>query len=217
MTRTPIALASDSLARWSSALSAEEGKRSLLLAQRAEAEEARTQAQADLALWEQVSTLFAHTAEAAREQMRRHVEHTVTAALQAVFGAEFSFRIELAVKAGLPVAEWKVSSPYGDTMLETDPEDARGGGIVDVVSMALRLAVLELYQSPRLEGPIVLDEPARMISAEFQASFADFLKAYSSEVHRQVIMVTHSADLAEGATRRYMVSQANGQSDVRRG
>lgn len=211
---TPITLASASLARWSSALSAEEGRRALLLEQRAEAEEARTQAQKDLALWEQVGVLFAHTAEAAREQMRRHVEHTVTAALQAVFGQDFAFKIELAVKAGQPVAEWRVSSPYGDTTLETDPEDARGGGIVDVVSMALRLAVLELYQ-PKLQGPIILDEPARCLSAEHQPAFAEFLQAYSNETRRGVIMVTHSDVLAAGGTRRYIVSQSLGHSEVR--
>ncbi len=170
----------------------------------------------DIQVWEQVQTLFTKVSEFARAQLKLRIEQTVTAALQAVFCDDgLSFVIDMGTRDGKPTAEWSVVSRYGDMTVAGDPESARGGGIADVVSLALRLALLELAR-PKPEGPVVLDEPGKMISREYLPNVAEFLKQYAAKTGRQIIMVTHHEALAEAAHCSYRVTQQGGISEVSR-
>jgi DNA repair exonuclease SbcCD ATPase subunit len=99
--------------------------------------------------------------------------------------------------------------------VETAPQDARGGGVVDVISLALRLALLEAFRPP-VGGPVILDEPAKHVSEEFAPQVAQFLKSFSQSLGRQVIMVSHNQHLADSADVAYLVEMAQGRSSVRR-
>jgi DNA repair exonuclease SbcCD ATPase subunit len=166
-------------------------------------------------VFEQVAVLLQQTSEHARKQAREQIEMLVTNTLRAVFGGDYSFRIELTEKAGRPEAEFYVISQFGGEKLETRPQDSRGGGVVDVVSLGLRMAMLETYR-PRLEGALILDEPAKHVSDDFLQPTAQFLKTISDFFGRQVIMVTHIAHLAETAEVAYSVVLRDGQSVVTR-
>jgi DNA repair exonuclease SbcCD ATPase subunit len=166
-------------------------------------------------IFEQVTVLLQQTSEHARKQAREQIEMLVTNTLRSVFGGEYSFRIDLTEKAGRPEAEFYVLSTYGGEKLETRPQDSRGGGVVDVVSLGLRIAMLETYR-PRLEGALILDEPAKHVSEDFIMPTAQFLKMVSDFFGRQVIMVTHNAHLAETAEVAYSVTLRDEQSVVTR-
>lgn len=169
----------------------------------------------DLDIWRQVQILFSRVSEYAREQLKRRIEETVTAALQAVF-MDDSLRFQVAIRTlgNQPAADWEVVSRYGDTKIANSPEDARGGGIVDVVSIALRLAMMELSR-PKPGGPVILDEPGKHVSAEFAPNLAFFLKSYAEKTGRQVLMVTHNGALAEVADKAFRVTKnAEGVSEV---
>lgn len=179
-----------------------------------------TQAETDIETWQKIQALFGKVSEFAREQLTTRVEQTVTAALQAIFkDPRLEFKIEPLTLGGKPAARWQVVSAYetdGETTTVTaNPEDARGGGITDVVSLALRLALLELAR-PKPEGPVLLDEPGKMISAEYVPNLAEFLRQYAKRTGRQVIMVTHHEALADVADTAYRVEQRNGISEVAR-
>jgi DNA repair exonuclease SbcCD ATPase subunit len=77
------------------------------------------------------------------------------------------------------------------------------------------MAMLETYR-PRLEGALILDEPAKHVSDDFLQPTAQFLKVISDFFGRQVIMVTHIAHLAETAETAYSVVLKDGQSVVTR-
>lgn len=191
------------------------GQLELLQRQYAEKEEALSQARHDLEIWHQVQILFAKSSEFAREQLKRRIEETVTAALQAVFMDDsLRFQVVMRTLGNQPAADWEVVSRYGDTEIANSPEDARGGGIVDVVSIALRLAMMELSR-PRPGGPIILDEPGKMVSAEYAPNLAYFLKQYAGKTGRQVIMVTHNGALAEVADKSYrVIKDSDGVSEA---
>jgi len=191
------------------------GQLALLQKQHIEKTAALRGAQEDVRVWEQVQVLLAKVSDFAREQMVRHIERAVTAALVAVFGDEgYEFRVALrSVGGGQPAADWQVVSHYGDVEVAGTPEDARGGGVVDVVSIALRLAMMELVR-PRVEGPVILDEPGKMVSEQYAPNLAYFLKQYAARSGRQVIMITHNAALAEVADKSYRVGQRDGISEV---
>ena len=135
-----------------------QGQRELLQQQCDEKEQQLTQAQADIDLWRQVQVLLGKASEFARQQLKTRIEQTVTAALAAIFNdSTMKFEVEMSTIGGKPAADWRVVSCYeipakaGDEDVKisaytvvASPEDAKGGGVTDVVSLALRLALLEL-------------------------------------------------------------------------
>lgn len=190
------------------------GQKQLLEKQLMDKQNDLDQTRQNLATWEQVQVLFTKVSEFAREQLKTRIEETVTAALLAVFGEGYTFRIHMRQLGNQPAAEWQVVSQYGDVEVAASPEDARGGGITDVVSLALRLAMLEILK-PRPEGPVIFDEPAKMVSAEYAGNLAYFLKQYAAKTGRQVILVTHNPQLADAADKSYLVTQKDGVSEVK--
>jgi DNA repair exonuclease SbcCD ATPase subunit len=194
----------------------EAGQLALLEQQQAEKQQQLQQAKDDIDVWQQVQTMFSEVSEYSRKQLKLRIEETVTAALQAIFCEDnIKFVIDIKVSNGKPAAEWTVVSSFGDFAVAASPEDAKGGGITDVVSLALRLALLELAR-PKPTGPVILDEPGKMISREYLPNVADFLKQYLQQTGRQGLMITHAEALAEVADVSYRVSQADGISEVTR-
>lgn len=192
------------------------GQYDLLQKQKANKEQEYSQIKTDIEVWQQVQILFGKVSEFAREQLKLRIEETCTAALQAIFCTDdISFVIEMNTIGGKPAANWSVVSKYGESVVAANPEDARGGGVTDVVSLALRLALLELAR-PKLDGPVILDEPGKMISREYLPNVAAFLKSYAKKTGRQIIMVTHHEVLAEVADISYRITQTNGISEVTR-
>lgn len=190
------------------------GRLQLLESQQTEKNAALAQVRANTETWRLVQVLFTQVSEFAREQLKTRVEATVTAALRAVFGDEsLRFEVEIREVGGRPAAEWRVVSAYADTEIANSPEDARGGGIVDVVSLALRLALLELSR-PKPGGSVLLDEPGKMISTEYAEHVAHFLRSYLQRTGRQGLMITHNAALAEAADRSYRVTRVAEHSEV---
>lgn len=197
------------------ALHRRQGEASRLTASRTAALEGLTTAKETADTCERVALLLQQTAQEARDIARGRIEGLVTQALQAVFGAEYRFAIELTERGGRPEAEFYVVSPDFETgaLMQTRPQDSRGGGVVDIVSLALREAMLETYR-PRLEGPVILDEPAKMVSADYIGPTAEFLAAVTKAYERQVLLVTHQEALAATADRTFRVEIREGQSVV---
>jgi len=168
---------------------------------------------AKLELLEQVKAVLQSTSEYAREQAKQQIELLVSHALQYVFGSEIEFSIKLNIVRNRPEAEFYVVSKYGSLTVENRPEDARGGGVVDVISLALRIAMLQSYQ-PDINGPLVLDEPAKHVSEDYIANVAEFLRYVSQVFGRQVIMVTHNRTLTDIADTAYKVEMKDGKSQL---
>lgn len=163
---------------------------------------------------EAVSMLLVKTADASREAGRKRMESVVTRALQSVFGPDFTFEIEMDESGGKPVARFLVCS-VGENgeVVKNEPQDSRGGGINDIVAFALQVATLVVYNEPKIQGPILLDEPGKHVSEEYVVKFGDFLQFISKTFNRQIIMVTHQAHLAATADK-MLISQTVGGKTV---
>jgi DNA repair exonuclease SbcCD ATPase subunit len=168
--------------------------------------------QYNLDIWRQVQILFGKVSEYARAQLKLRIEETVTAALQGIMNDD-KIRFQIAMKTfnNQPAAEWLVISYCDGAEVAVSPEDARGGGIVDIVSIALRLAMMELAR-PKPGGPLMFDEPGKHVSWEYAPNLAHVLKEYAQSTGRQIVMVTHNDDLAEVADITIQVSMSDGIS-----
>lgn len=150
----------------------------------------------------------------ARESARLRLETTVTDALRYVYGPEFRFIIEIDEGGKRAEAEFYVESISDGEAIRNKPEDSRGGGVIDLISIALRVSLIQIHSNPSIKGPIILDEPGKHVSADYTMKLATFLKQMSAAFGRQIIISTHQSDLASIADEQIEVEMKGGRSYV---
>lgn len=191
----------------------EEGKKEKLLEQKCELEKEIKKLNEEVELLEKVAILLQKTSDYARIQATNQIESLVTKCLQFIFSSNIEFLVELEELRGRSSAEFYVVNELDNMIIKTKPELSRGGGVVDIVSLALRISFLELNK-PKIEGPLILDEPAKHVSNEYIYNVAEFLKQTSEMFNRQIIMVTHDNHLASIAGNSYRVELEDYESVV---
>lgn len=141
---------------------------------------------------ELIENIFRKSAEYAKTVSVTHIENVVSSALNAVFGGEHQFKIDFENKSRQSVIVFTLDDGVTKTRLER-PDYGRGGGKIDIVTLALRLAILEITRS---DGPIFLDEVGKHISKEFLEKTGAFLQNFSEVFGRQIFLITHNDELA---------------------
>lgn len=190
----------------------EESKREILLS-RKEVLEKKQLEKEEVDTLEKVMILFQKSSKYAREQGKFQIEILATKSLEYIFKKNYSFEIEISEKRNVSNAEFFIVEENENGSVKTKPEISKGGGIVDIVSLALRMSFLENY-NPKVEGPLILDEPTKHVSEEYTFDVGDFLLQFSNQMKRQIIMITHNPHLASLSKNIYRVSQENGISKV---
>lgn len=191
--------------------SKEEGKKEKISEQIDEYNNNIKKIQSDIDLIGKVSLLLQRTSEFARNQAKIQIESLTSNCLQFIFENNTEFKIEIEELYGKANAEFYVTTNIDDTIIKTKPEQSRGGGVVDIISLALRIAFLQVHK-PKIEGPLILDEPAKHVSADYIFNVADFLKRTSEIFERQIIMVTHNNHLAAIGTKSYRIDMKKSKS-----
>ncbi|MDD7362992.1 MAG: ATPase [Peptoniphilus sp.] len=201
------------LTAFSKEIGREEGRRDLMRENLKRQEDALKAIEDEEKCLNGVVFLLQKSADFSRGQAKNQVEDIVTQSIAYIMQNSSKFTVELSEKRGLPIAEFFVESDYGDYRVKTKPEQSRGGGVVDIVSLALRIAFLENHR-PKIEGPLFLDEPGKHISNDYIFNMGEFLKECSRLFNRQVIMVTHDDYLTNICDRAFRVDIRNGKSEV---
>lgn len=192
----------------------QKGRKEQLMEQRSKLEIKLQKCIDNIELLEKVRILLSKVSEFAREQSRVQIESLVTNCLQFIFDTNLKFGIEINEVRGRPEAEFFVISNFTDQIIKTKPQDARGGGVIDIISLAIRIAMLECSDD-EIKGPVILDEPAKHVSDECIVQVSEFLKQVTLMFKRQVIMVTHNNHLREMADKWYKVEMVEGISIVK--
>ncbi len=158
----------------------------------------KTEAEKQLGQYDLVQILLQKTSDYARQQAKTRIEAIVSEALNVVYGGNHHFVIDLVVRSNRPEADYYLSCDGVVTQLKP-PDYGRGGGKIDVITLALRLAITEILQIP---GPLFLDEVGKHIDKIEDGdntaieNLAYFLQQYSHQFGRQIILITHNDTLA---------------------
>lgn len=198
------------LRQQSQRLAEKKGRRSLLTQQKDEAILLRLEAEKQLGVFDLVQILLQKTSEYARQQVKTQIEEIVTSALSVVFDKQYRFWMQVEVRSNQPEVDYYLESDDVITQLRK-PDYDRGGGEVDIITLALRLAIAELDGTT---GTFWLDEVGKHVSADYSPNVAYFLKQYSEKFDRQIVLVTHNTHLAEIGDVSLEVSQRGGVSLV---
>ena len=161
--------------------------------------------------------VFNHASSVSRETAKNHFEQIVTNALQFVTqSTDYEFVIQELTSRSKPSYEFYVKSTVNGIECLQKPEDANGGGFVDIISVALKYAYLEVFNDPKImSATLFYDEPGKMISDNMSVKFAEYLKFLGTQYGRQTIMITHNENIANIADTTFNVKKdLNGISIV---
>lgn len=131
--------------------------------------------------------LIQGVAAATQDQLRVRLEGITQTALDVVFPGSYIFKVEFTPRRGRTEVDMWLDKD-GTRM---DPLDSNGGGVVDVISLALRICCLTLSTNARV---LLLDEPFKFIRGKARQRLGDMLKAISRRLGIQVIMVADVSD-----------------------
>lgn len=126
-------------------------------------------------------------AAATQDQLRVRLEGITQTALDVVFPGSYIFKVEFTPRRGRTEVDMWLDKD-GTRM---NPLDSNGGGVVDVISLALRICCLTLSTNARV---LLLDEPFKFIRGKARQRLGDMLKAISRRLGIQVIMVADVSD-----------------------
>lgn len=140
---------------------------------------------------EKAQVFIQDVAKKTQERLKYHIEDVVQLAVDSIFPDEYTFSINFDIKYGKTSADLvftKNGYPL-DIMMQA------GGGLVDIASLALRIATWSLSKT---DNVLVLDEPiARVQPAELQAIAWDVIKELSHRLKLQFIIVSNSTNNGE--------------------
>jgi DNA repair exonuclease SbcCD ATPase subunit len=126
-------------------------------------------------------------AQLTQQQLEQQLSDIVTPAIQAIFGKPYVFKIKYVQKRKKTEAEIYL---IDENENEYNPMEDNGGGICDVVALALRLACWKI-SSPQSAPILFFDEPLKFVSLDYYEDTCEFLIEIIRQLKLQVIMVTH--------------------------
>jgi ABC-type glutathione transport system ATPase component len=93
-----------------------------------------------------------------------------------------------------------------------DLMEDEGGTLVQIVAMALRIAVWTLAPTAPV---LIFDEPGTAVSAQYKPIFAEVIRGLSQRLGVQILMVSHDDTYIATADRVFTVTQGpDGRSQV---
>lgn len=135
---------------------------------------------------------FQTVAEDTQNQIRYHIEKLVQTALDSVFPSIYNFNIMFEQKRGRTEARFFLERDG----YEIDIMTGTGGGIADIIAMALRITIFTLS---RRRNVIILDEPLKFVSKKYQPIIVNLLSELRNELNIQFIISTHNDEIIESA------------------
>lgn len=176
-----------------------------------------TKLENDNLILDKAITVLTSAANTSRDNARAHFEKIVTDALQFVTqSTDYEFIIKDLPGRAKASYDFFIKSTVNGVECIQKPEDANGGGFVDIISVASKYAYLEIFNDPKImSGTLFFDEPGKMISEQMSVKFAEYLKFLGNHYNRQTIMITHNNNLSSVADRTFIVSKdVNGISNA---
>lgn len=145
-----------------------------------------------------------------QQELEYHISNLVSAAISSVFpSSNYEFKVKFIERRGRTECDLLLIKD-GE---EIDPMSAVGGGLVDVISFALRVAFLSM-EKDRVTPLLLLDEPFKHLSTDLQDQVGIMLKEISSKIGIQTIYISHAEEAVEGADKVFHITYEDNKSRI---
>ena len=147
-----------------------------------------------------------------QETFQEKVESLVTLIISAAFDRPFTFHLRF--EEGTGIMKRMICKPViKEEDVEYFPKDEMGGGILDIIALALRIIIWSLKE-PRSRGVFILDEPFSS-STSLMERIGPLLKILSKELKFQLIIVHYSGALWHICDKVWRVTHSGKRSRVK--
>lgn len=160
----------------------------------------------DLNVVSESQTFVQSVAQSVQSKLSSKIDGIVNLGLSTCF-PNYTFKMEYVASRGKTEVVFVVKD--GDSQI--DPMNQCGGGLVDVLSFCLRMAV---YSISNVNNVIILDEPFRFLSKSLRPKVAELLEVLCDKLNLQLIEVTHIDEFAENSDKRIFIKKIDGVSKV---
>jgi DNA repair exonuclease SbcCD ATPase subunit len=131
-----------------------------------------------------------------RDKIKDGFEQIVTHALQYIYDDSYSFELEFGRRGNLQELDFNIKTPGFEEACS--PLDTSGGGVLDIISLALRCVLLEV-SVPKIEGFILFDESFKHLSKDYLPFASEFLNELNKRLNRQIILISHQSEFIDNA------------------
>lgn len=145
----------------------------------------------------------------AQEDVKKKVETLVTLAIRTVFDRPLTFKLIFEEKRKNVEARPVIIEGGHEYV----PKDDMGGGLIDIISFALRLVLWQISK-PRSRSIFILDEPFKFTGALIERA-GEMLQYLSKELGFQVVLISHDDELIGMCDRVYRISHDGKESVVK--
>lgn len=155
--------------------------------------------------------VIAEVAKNTQRKFKEYVEIMITSAICAVYEhRDYKFLFNFEIKRNKSECTMMVQEGGYEPEI---PKDDQGGGMSDVISIALRPILWNLSKN-KSRNVFILDEPLKFLGGgELLYRAINFLKRISHELNFQLIINTHEDEIIEEADRAWTVEH-NGEYSV---
>jgi len=147
------------------------------------------QAKDEVDYTEKARLIIQKVAKATQAELEYYISELVTLAFASVFPDPYQFGVAFEEKRGKTECRMR----FLRNGHEVNPLSGSGGGPLDIASTTLQFTIWSLNKTRPIIG---LDEPFRFLSRDLQPKAGEMLKEVSKKLGLQILMVTHSEDLA---------------------
>jgi DNA repair exonuclease SbcCD ATPase subunit len=137
-----------------------------------------------------------------QQQLQYHIGDITSMALDSVFEDPYELKVNFVQRRN----KTECDLTFVRDGFEIDPIDAAGVGAIDIASFSLRIASWSMMY-PRTRNTIILDEPFRFLSTNYQERASQMIKELSQKLGLQFIIVTHEEELTASADKIFQVSK----------
>jgi DNA repair exonuclease SbcCD ATPase subunit len=128
-----------------------------------------------------------------QEQLEFRISELINLALFSTFPESYTFKINYEIKRNKTETRFYLVDNKGHRL---DPLTSTGGGVVDIISFALRISLWSL-SARKIRPIIILDEPFPFLDNSLQEDSSKLLKELAKKLQLQIIVVTHVQNLIE--------------------
>jgi len=144
-----------------------------------------------------------------QSQISFQIESIVQRAIDVCWQGRYQFSLTFDTKRGATEANICLLDSQGN---QIDPMTDCGGGVVDVVSFALRLSAWSISKSAPI---IILDEPFKYLSQNLQCRIAEVIRELSKKLNIQFIITTHNDNLSAVGDRIFETEKKGNKSEIK--
>lgn len=145
-----------------------------------------------------------------QQQLQYHISDITSMALESVFPDPYEVKIDFVERRNTTECDIY----FERDGVRVDPLEASGYGAVDIAAFALRIAAWSM-SVPRKRNVIIMDEPMRFVSAEYQEAASAMIKEVSDKLGMQFIIISHNPVMATYADRVFETSIRKGITKIK--